>query len=110
MVTGAAQGIGFGCATRFAEEGASVAIVDLDESAAADAAGRLPVQGDAKAIGVGADVSNTEAVEAAVARVVEELGGIHVLVNNAGITRDNLLFKMTDEDWDLVLGLSLIHI
>ena len=107
MVTGAAQGIGFGCATRFAEEGASVAIVDLDESAAADAAGRLPLQGDAKAIGVGADVSNTEAVEAAVARVVEELGGIHVLVNNAGITRDNLLFKMTDDDWDLVMNVHL---
>ena len=107
VVTGAAQGIGFGCATRFAEEGASVAIVDLDESAASAAAAKLPLQGGAKAIGVGADVSNTEAVEAAVARVVEELGGIHVLVNNAGITRDNLLFKMTDEDWDLVIGVHL---
>src|SRR3954447_22669102 len=107
VVTGAAQGIGFGCATRFAEEGASVAIVDLDESAASAAAARLPLQGDAKAIGVGADVSKTDAVEAAVARVVEELGGIHVLVNNAGITRDNLLFKMTDDDWDLVIGVHL---
>jgi 3-oxoacyl-[acyl-carrier protein] reductase len=107
VVTGAARGIGFGCATRFAEEGASVAIVDLDEAAASEAAGRLPVQGDAKAIGVGADVSSTESAEAAVTRVVEELGGIHVLVNNAGITRDNLLFKMTDEDWDLVVGVHL---
>ncbi|QIG41935.1 SDR family oxidoreductase [Nocardioides anomalus] len=107
VITGAAQGIGFGCATRFAEEGASVAVVDLDESAAAAAAERLPLQGEAKAIGVGADVSNTEAAEAAVTRVVEELGGIHVLVNNAGITRDNLLFKMTDEDWDLVMGVHL---
>jgi 3-oxoacyl-[acyl-carrier protein] reductase len=106
-VTGAAQGIGFGCATRFAEEGASVAVIDLDESAASQAAAKLPLQGEAKAIGVGADVSNTEAVEAAVTRVVEELGGIHVLVNNAGITRDNLLFKMTDEDWDLVMGVHL---
>jgi len=52
-------------------------------------------------------VSDTESVEAAVARVVSELGGIHVLVNNAGITRDNLLFKMTDEDWDLVMGVHL---
>ena len=107
VITGAARGIGFGCATRFAEEGASVAIVDLDEAAASEAAGRLPLQGDAKAIGVGADVSDTESAEAAVARVVEELGGIHVLVNNAGITRDNLLFKMTEDDWDLVMGVHL---
>lgn len=107
VVTGAAQGIGFGCATRFAEEGASVAVVDLDESAAEAAAAKLPLQGDAKAIGVGADVSNGEAVEAAVSRVVEELGAIHVLVNNAGITRDNLLFKMTEEDWDLVMNVHL---
>lgn len=107
VVTGAAQGIGFGCATRFAEEGASVAVVDLDESAAAAAAERLPLQGEAKAIGVGADVSDAAAVDAAVARVVEELGGIHVLVNNAGITRDNLLFKMTEDDWDLVMGVHL---
>jgi 3-oxoacyl-[acyl-carrier protein] reductase len=107
VVTGAAQGIGFGCATRFATEGASVAIVDLDEANAAASAAKLPLQGEARAIGVGADVSNTEAVEAAIARVVAELGGIHVLVNNAGITRDNLLFKMTDEDWDLVMGVHL---
>jgi 3-oxoacyl-[acyl-carrier protein] reductase len=107
VVTGAARGIGFGCATRFAEEGASVAVVDLEESAAAEAAAKLPLQGEARAIGVGADVSSTESAEAAVTRVVEELGGIHVLVNNAGITRDNLLFKMTDEDWDLVMGVHL---
>ncbi|HET6939930.1 MAG TPA: glucose 1-dehydrogenase [Nocardioides sp.] len=107
VVTGAARGIGFGCATRFAEEGASVAVVDLEESAAAEAAAKLPLQGEARAIGVGADVSSTESAEAAVTRVVEELGGIHVLVNNAGITRDNLLFKMTDEDWDLVVGVHL---
>ncbi len=107
VVTGAAQGIGFGCATRFAEEGASVAVVDLDESAAAAAAAKLPGGDGQKHTGIGADVSDTEAVEAAVARVVEELGGIHVVVNNAGITRDNLLFKMTDEDWDLVMNVHL---
>jgi 3-oxoacyl-[acyl-carrier protein] reductase len=107
VVTGAARGIGFGCATRFAEEGASVAVVDLDESAAAEAASTLPLLGEARAVGIGADVSNTDSAEAAVARAVEELGGIHVLVNNAGITRDNLLFKMTDEDWDLVIGVHL---
>lgn len=107
VVTGAARGIGFGTASRFAEEGASVAILDLDESAAAEAAGRLPLVDGAKAVGIGADVSSTESAEAAVERVVAELGGIHVLVNNAGITRDNLLFKMTDDDWDLVIGVHL---
>src|SRR5215207_9376707 len=107
VITGAAQGIGFGCATRFAEEGASVAIVDLDEAAAAASAAKLPASGDQKHIGVGADVSDSAAVDAAVSRVVEELGGLHVLVNNAGITRDNLLFKMTEEDWDLVMNVHL---
>ena len=107
IVTGAARGIGFGTANRFAEEGASVAIIDLDESAAAEAAGRLETVGQAKAIGVGCDVSDAAAVDAAVERVVAELGGIHILVNNAGITRDNLLFKMTEQDWDLVMGVHL---
>ena len=105
IVTGAAQGIGAGTAKRFAEEGASVAILDLDEEkAAATAAG---LGGEAKAIGVGCNVSNGESVGAAVSRVVEELGGLHILVNNAGITRDNLLFKMTEQDWDSVMDVHL---
>ncbi|GAB2975931.1 SDR family NAD(P)-dependent oxidoreductase [Nocardioides montaniterrae] len=107
VITGAARGIGFGTAQRFAAEGASVAIVDLDESAAAEAAAKLELVGDAKAIGVGANVSDGPSVDAAIDRVVTELGGIHILVNNAGITRDNLLFKMTEDDWDLVMGVHL---
>ncbi|GAA4731532.1 3-oxoacyl-ACP reductase FabG [Nocardioides endophyticus] len=107
VVTGAARGIGFGTATRFAEEGASVAILDLDESSAAEAAAKLPVADGAKAVGIGADVSDTESANAAIERVVAELGGIHILVNNAGVTRDNLLFKMTDDDWDLVMNVHL---
>ena len=107
VVTGAARGIGFGTATRFAEEGASVAILDLDESSAAEAASRLPLVDGAKSVGIGCDVSDAASAEAAVERVGAELGGIHVLVNNAGITRDNLLFKMTDDDWDLVMGVHL---
>ena len=108
VVTGAARGIGFGTATRFAEEGASVAVLDLDEAAAAEAAGRLPLTDGAKARrhrlrrqrrrvrrGRGRRGSSSE------------LGGIHILVNNAGITRDNLLFKMTEDDWDLVMGVHL---
>ena len=107
VVTGAARGIGFGTATRFAEEGASVAILDLDEASAAEAAAKLPLTEGAKSVGIGCDVSSAESAEAAVERVVSELGGIHVLVNNAGITRDNLLFKMTEDDWDLVMNVHL---
>ncbi len=107
VVTGAARGIGFGTATRFAEEGASVAILDLDEANAAEAAAKLPLVDGAKAVGIGCDVSKTESGEAAVERVVAELGGIHILVNNAGVTRDNLLFKMTEDDWDMVMNVHL---
>ncbi|WP_210438454.1 3-oxoacyl-ACP reductase FabG [Nocardioides xinjiangensis] len=106
-ITGAARGIGFGIAQRLASEGASIAVLDLDEAAAQEAAGRLELVEGARAIGVACDVVDAAAAEAAVQRVVEELGGIHVLVNNAGITRDNLLFKMTEEDWDLVMGVHL---
>jgi 3-oxoacyl-[acyl-carrier protein] reductase len=107
VITGAARGIGFGTAQRFAAEGASVAILDLDEASAQEAAARIETVGDARAIGIGCDVVDGAAAEAAVQRVVEELGGIHVLVNNAGITRDNLLFKMTEDDWDLVMNVHL---
>ncbi|MCP2266565.1 3-oxoacyl-ACP reductase FabG [Promicromonospora thailandica] len=107
-VTGAARGIGFAAAQRFAAEGASVAVIDLDESAAAAAAAALePRDGAARAVGIGADVASSADVEAAVGRVVDELGGLHVLMNNAGVTRDNLLFKMSEDDWDQVLGVHL---
>jgi 3-oxoacyl-[acyl-carrier protein] reductase len=107
VITGAARGIGFGTAQRFASEGASVAILDLDESAAQETAGRIELTDGAKAVGIGCDVADSAAAEAAVQRVVDELGGIHILVNNAGITRDNLLFKMTEDDWDLVMNVHL---
>ncbi|HET7350490.1 MAG TPA: glucose 1-dehydrogenase [Marmoricola sp.] len=105
VVTGAARGIGAGTARRFAEEGAAVAVLDLDEGQAGTTAAELG--GEAKAIGVGCDVTDAASVEAATARVLEELGGWHILVNNAGITRDNLLFKMTEDDWDAVMGVHL---
>ncbi len=104
IVTGSAQGIGAGIAKRFADEGAAVAVLDLNEEKAAETAAGL---GAVKAIGVGCNVSDAASAEAAVARVVAELGGLHVLVNNAGITRDNLLFKMSEEDWDSVMGVHL---
>jgi 3-oxoacyl-[acyl-carrier protein] reductase len=81
-----------------------VAILDLDGSQAAATAGRL---GGPSAIGVGCDVTDPDSVQAAVSRVVDELGALHVLVNNAGILRDNLLYKMSTDDWDAVIGVHL---
>ena len=107
IVTGAARGIGFATAQRFAEEGAKVAILDLDEGQAAEAATKLGSADSGGHLGVGCNVGDSASVEAAVTRVVEELGGLHILVNNAGITRDNLLFKMSDDDWDTVMNVHL---
>ena len=92
LVTGGARGIGAATARRLAADGATVALLDLDESAAAATAAEISPD----AIGVGADVTDAAAVEQAVGQVVERLGGLHVLVNNAGVTRDNLLFRLTE--------------
>ncbi|MEO5708588.1 MAG: 3-oxoacyl-ACP reductase FabG [Nocardioidaceae bacterium] len=104
VVTGSARGIGAATARRFAAEGAAVAVLDLDQDSAAETAAHL---GAGRAIGIACDVSDAASVEAAVATVVEQLGQIDVLVNNAGVTRDNLLFKMTEDDWDAVMGVHL---
>jgi 3-oxoacyl-[acyl-carrier protein] reductase len=84
----------------------AVAVLDLNEAACAATVKEI-VDAGGRAIAVGADVSNTAQVTAAVERVANELGEPTVLVNNAGVIRDNLLFKMTDEDWDTVLGVHL---
>ena len=104
VVTGGARGIGAATAQRFAEEGASIAVLDIDESSAAATAEGL---GATRAVGLACDVSDGDSVASAVGAVVERLGKIDVLVNNAGVTRDNLLFKMTDDDWDTVMNVHL---
>ena len=106
IVTGAARGIGAGTAIRLAADGMAVAVVDLNE---ADCAGTVKEIENAggKALAVGADVSKTDQANAAVERVAAELGEPTVLVNNAGITRDAMLFKMTDEQWDSVIAVNL---
>jgi 3-oxoacyl-[acyl-carrier protein] reductase len=106
IVTGAARGIGAATAQRLAQDGFAVAVVDLDESATAATVQAIEAAGG-RALGIGADVGDADQVQAAVERVVAELGPPVVLVNNAGVTRDNLLFKMTDADWDLVMHVHL---
>src|SRR5258708_4982628 len=99
VVTGAAQGIGAATARRFAAEGAAVVVVDLTEERGTATVESITSAGGT-AIAIGADVARAASAGAAIERTVAELGRLDVLVNNAGITRDNLLFKMTEEDWD----------
>ena len=106
IVTGAARGIGAATAQRLAAAGHAVAVLDLDESACADTVSAITDAGG-RALAVGVDVADAAQVEAAVQRVADELGAPTILVNNAGITRDNLLFKMTEDDWDAVINVHL---
>ncbi|MEU6036650.1 3-oxoacyl-ACP reductase FabG [Actinomadura sp. NPDC047616] len=106
IVTGAARGIGAATAVRLAVDGFAVAVCDLDEAACAGTVEEIDRAGG-RGLAVGVDVADAQAVRAAVDRVAAELGPPVVLVNNAGIIRDNLLFKMTDDDWDAVMAVHL---
>ncbi|MCX5213898.1 3-oxoacyl-ACP reductase FabG [Kitasatospora sp. NBC_00240] len=106
VVTGAARGIGAATALRLAADGYAVAVVDLEEAAGKDTVDKIVAAGG-RALAVGADVSDAEQVQAAVDRIAAELGAPVVLVNNAGVLRDNLLFKMSESDWDTVMNVHL---
>jgi len=106
LVTGAARGIGAAIALRLAADDNDVAVLDLDAAACADTVAAIESAGG-RALALGADVADAAAVERAVGRVADELGAPTILVNNAGIIRDNLLFKMTEDDWDAVLRVHL---
>jgi 3-oxoacyl-[acyl-carrier protein] reductase len=106
IVTGAARGIGAGTARRLAADGFAVGVLDLKEGDSQGTVDAITSAGG-RALAVGADVSDAEQVKAAVDKVATELGPPVVLINNAGVIRDNMLFKMSDDDWDTVIGIHL---
>jgi 3-oxoacyl-[acyl-carrier protein] reductase len=106
LVTGGAQGIGAAVARRLSQGGASVAVLDLQQEAGRRD-GRAAHERGGSALGIGGDVSRRQDVQAAVDQVVDRFGALHILVNNAGVIRDNLLFKMSDDDWTTVLDVHL---
>lgn len=104
VVTGGARGIGLAIAATLAEDGFRVAVLDVDEEGAREAASGLPGDGH---MGYGADVTDFKAVQSVFKDLEESLGPVEILINNAGITRDNLLLRMSEEEWDQVLTVNL---
>jgi 3-oxoacyl-[acyl-carrier protein] reductase len=106
LVTGAARGIGQAIARKLAAEGADVALCDLKAEWLAETVGVVEAAGR-KAKCFEADVSNAVAVEAVVSGVVDAFGRVDILINNAGITKDTLMVRMSEQDWDAVIGVNL---
>jgi 3-oxoacyl-[acyl-carrier protein] reductase len=106
LVTGAGRGIGAATAKRLASEGAHVTLADLDVEGCQRIVAEIVASG-AKATAVRCDVSKNEDAQHAVATAIEAYGQLDILVNNAGVLRDNLLFKMAEDEWDTVLGVHL---
>jgi len=106
VVTGAGRGIGRAIALKLAEAGANVVCLSRTEANSQKVADEITALGR-QSWAVAVDVGDTAAVEAAVAKILEDTGGVNILVNNAGVTRDGLLMRMSEEDWDTVLDTNL---
>ncbi|MFA5138967.1 MAG: 3-oxoacyl-[acyl-carrier-protein] reductase [Elusimicrobiota bacterium] len=107
IVTGGAAGIGRAIAETLAREGAKVAITDLDASQTQAAAAEIAKACSAEVVGFGGNVTDFSSCEAIVGEVIAKFGKVDVLVNNAGITKDNLLMRMSEGEWDAVLAVNL---
>ena len=106
IVTGAARGIGAAIAKRLAADGAAVAVCDLNAEWCEDTVKEIEAAGG-KAKGYGVNVAVSAEVDECVKSVIADLGGVHIMVNNAGITKDGLLMRMSDDDWDAVINVNL---
>jgi 3-oxoacyl-[acyl-carrier protein] reductase len=106
IVTGAARGIGAAIAHRLAADGISIGVVDLDEQGSRSTAKEI-IENGGRAVPIGADVADEKAAGYAVQQTVAELGPVTILINSAGIIRDNLIFRMSASDWDSVMDVHL---
>ena len=106
FVTGAGRGIGAATALRLAEDGARVVLADIDPEGCKQVAAQIE-QAGSQALAVACNVADRAAVDAAFQQAVEQFGRLDILVNNAGVLRDNLLFKMSDDDWETVMNVHL---
>ena len=106
IVTGAARGIGAKIAVKLASEGAKVAVVDLKAEWCAETVAAVAAAGS-EAIALGCNVADSSEVDACVKEVIAKFGKVDIMINNAGITKDGLLMRMSDEDWDAVLNVNL---
>lgn len=107
VITGGAQGIGRSIATLFASEGAHLVLSDIDEAAVQATAAQIAKEKNIQAIGVKGNVSQFTDCEKLVEASLDKFGRIDILINNAGITRDNLLMRMSDDEWDAVIAVNL---
>jgi len=106
LVTGGAQGIGRAIALLLAREGAKVVISDINLEKAKETCREIEAQGG-EALAVGGSVAEAKEAEVMVQKAIEKFGRLDILINNAGITRDQVLLRMKEEDWDLVLSVNL---
>jgi 3-oxoacyl-[acyl-carrier protein] reductase len=107
VITGSSRGIGRKTAEEFAKRGVNIVIVDIDEERAKQSAEEIKILFGVETLGLKADVSNSEDVKTLFEESLKKFGKIEILVNNAGITKDNLLIRMKDEEWDAVLNINL---